>query len=144
MILGIIKLKEQYFFKDKEKDLHLFNLLNPFLVMAFIDLVMYCWKKHQVKLVITRTIAERLPMSVSDTHEEGRAIDISVQGFTIDLQRDLEDYCNNRSPFKEYGAMGIASGVRRLCILHNGTAMHIHLQVGREFNIYGGNVWNSF
>lgn len=98
------------------------------------DAVYWCsqWaEKRKLPFVITRAIDEMIPgVSVSRTHEEGRAVDISVKGWTAD---SIDDFIHdsNKEFADKIGAISATDGKARFCVFHVGTGAHHHLQVRR-------------
>ena len=99
---------------------------------ALKDAVYWCSKwaeQRKLPFVITRAIDEKIPgVSVSDTHIEGRAVDLSLKLWTTD---DIDDFnCDANKEFSNsIGAFSLADNKPRFCIIHTGTALHAHLQI---------------
>ena len=95
------------------------------------DAVYWCsqWAgKRKLPFVITRAIDAMIPgVSTSRTHEEGRAVDVSVKGWDCD---HIDDFIHdsNKEFADKIGAISAKDGVSRFCVFHVGTAAHIHLQ----------------
>ena len=72
---------------------------------------------------------------ISKTHEEGRAVDVSIKGFSEFHLRRLPHFLNTRFG-KDWGTNKVGSNdLPRVCVVHDaGSGNHIHLQVKR--NIY--------
>jgi len=86
-------------------------------------------QKNKLDFVITN-IKHKFEASKSNTHPEGRAIDVSVNGWSTEdadnLSLFLEQNCG------ELGAISASTGTRRLVVRHDiGLGDHIHLQVER-------------
>jgi len=86
-------------------------------------------EKNGLPFTVTN-IKHKFEESISNTHPEGRAVDISVEGWTHEdsdkLVLFLEQNC------EELGAVGGMSGIRRIVVRHDvGYGDHIHLQVER-------------
>jgi hypothetical protein len=106
-------------------------MIQPALLLLLSYMNIFCTQK-ELPLVITRIIDDRIPgVSVSDTHKEGRAIDISVHGWNI---KDIDGAC---SYLNNLLANKIGTGPQgqspRVAVFEDGiargTAPHIHLQV---------------
>ena len=102
--------------------------IHPILFMVLGFVVARCHiKKLPCKL--TRVIDGRIPgVSVSDTHEEGRAFDMSVQGWTIEDINEFVTYMNDKYA-DTYGALSSADNKARLVVYHIGTGPHFHIQI---------------
>ena len=75
----------------------------------------YCAAKH-LPLVITSIIRPKIEgVSVSDTHAEGRAFDISSRAFSVDDIDDILIECN-RAFAKTIGAISSHDGLPRAVI----------------------------
>ena len=69
--------------------------------------------------------------SVSNTHPEGRAFDMSVSskyGWNKHHINEFKEDIENK--FGEYGAISLSDGKRRVIVSHdNGNGYHIHIQI---------------
>lgn len=92
---------------------------------------------HQLPLVITSIIRPKIKgVSVSNTHAEGRAFDISVRGWSYEDIMFLVDCCNEDL---NIGAISFSDGKEREAIFEDDVFRdgkqikwrHIHLQVSR-------------
>lgn len=110
--------------------------LCPSMLIIFANFSRLCFFK-KLPVILTNIINEKIPgISVSTTHEEGRAIDISVNGWT---NEQIEAIClDMNSRFDKWGTAP-PEKKRQVAYFHNGTAPHIHLQVNR----YLDNVINN-
>ena len=81
-------------------------------------------------------IKQHIPGRVSTTHKEGRAIDISVRGWS---KFDIETVCDKiNEKYESIAAISYSDMIPRACVYHEGTAYHIHLQVRRsKGRVYG-------
>jgi hypothetical protein len=87
---------------------------------------------RKLPVIITSIIRPRIPgVSKSDTHAQGRAVDISVKGWSVDQCLEFQDYMNHNFG-EQYGAISLTDGKPRACVYHGGTALHHHLQVKRN------------
>jgi len=114
-----------------DKDMIGLALIHPVLLFVFADLNLYCMERS-LPLVITRIIDEKIDgVSVSDTHEEGRALDISIRGWATD-EVDEVVYRFNKKYSEAYGAYSYSDGKARLIVdPRHGTFPHLHLQIRR-------------
>lgn len=103
------------------------TMLLPELLLILADMNLYC--KDKLPFTITRMIDGRIPgLSVSNTHQEGRAFDVSVRGWK---EADIETFTKhfNLKYSNEYGAYSLRDGLPRTVVYHNGTAPHFHIQI---------------
>jgi hypothetical protein len=71
---------------------------------------------------------------VSDTHIQGRAVDVSARGWDKESITKVVAYINKK--YASIGAIGIKDGVPRAIVYHDaGHGAHFHLQVRK--NIQG-------
>ena len=85
--------------------------------------------KRKLPFVITRCIDEMIPgVSKTNIHADGRAVDVSVHGWSAD---DIDDFLHdmNEKYAESIGAISISDGKKRFLIMHPGTACHFHFQV---------------
>ena len=87
-------------------------------LLLIVNWLMSFSSKRGVPIIITSVIRARIAnVSVSDTHEEGRAFDISVRGW---LKKDIEDCvteCNK--VFSHIGAASKTDGVKRSAVFED-------------------------
>lgn len=121
-----IQTKENVSFEDlKEVNIALWLLLN--------HAHLYCGANN-LPFVLTSIMHDRNGIkSSSVTHQEGRAIDISVHGWSAThIERFI--YHMNRS-FVSIGAISIVNGKSIAALYHDaGYGAHIHLQVRPNAN----------
>lgn len=87
-------------------------------------------EKHDLPVKITN-IKHKFKQSTSNTHPEGRAIDVSVMGWTEPMIQECIKYMNRVAG--DYGAIGSATGEPRVIYYHDvGLGSHFHLQVRRD------------
>lgn len=79
-------LKKFFSFKNEDYAIH-FQYLHPYLFYILGHLIVWAWRRN-LPVTFTDIIRDRLPSSISDTHAEGRAIDMSVKGWN---QKDIDD-----------------------------------------------------
>lgn len=107
------------------------KLVNSNLVDIALFVSAWC-EAESLPLTITSIIRPKIPgISVSNTHAEGRAFDISIRGWTQDeIDRIVIDVNNH---FKSVGAISIKDGVSRVAVYEDGVAAgkgaHLHFQV---------------
>ena len=119
-------------FKFKyDKDMAGMTLIHPILLMVFADFNLWAYERD-LPVKVTRIIDERIEgISVSDTHSEGRAIDVSVVGWSTDEIDDAIFYFNKLYA-DLYGAYSYSDGHPRIVVPPNhGTAPHLHFQIRR-------------
>lgn len=114
-------------FKDESEAIELTGI-HPVLGVILFDMVNYCTIKNlpfKVTCVI-RTLEENIKMkAVSLTHVEGRAFDISIQGW--DLFK-IDEFCIHfNRKYMQYA--------KPVALFHEGTAPHIHVQVFRNVSM---------
>lgn len=112
-------------FQDDPKE---FEQCNPWLLVILGAVALWC---HSRKLrccvtSIVRPLNDGI--SESKTHQEGRAIDLSVKGFTQEQIEELAAYINDK--FKFCGAISSKTMKPVTCLYHNnGNGWHFHIQV---------------
>jgi len=98
---------------------NLFYLLGCFVKYAY---------DRGLPVTITSIIRDKLSGSVSKTHEEGRAIDISCNGWSVDQCLAAEEYMNRNYP--HIAAISSKTFMPAACVYHNvGHGVHFHIQV---------------
>jgi len=114
-------------FKEEDEILQL-AIIHPILLFIFSDFNFYCYERN-LPVVITRAVEHNIEgVSVSDTHPQGRAIDLSVKGWSYDDIQTAIKYFNEK--FEQYAAISARDGKPRLMIYHDvGLGTHIHLQI---------------
>lgn len=117
--------------KDIERALY----LHPVLLIMVFDMHSYCLRRS-LPFVVTSTVStieedERIGR-ISATHREGRAVDISIQGWTTD---EIDDFMLHfQKKYWEFAAKK-PDGERVLIPpVNHGSAPHIHVQVSRVLN----------
>ena len=120
-------------FKLKDGDL-LFDMLlvNPYLMYVLSDMNVYCYEE-KLPMTITRIVDEQIEgISTSTTHEEGRAFDLSVRGWSKKEIAEFIEHFNDKYA-NMYGAYSFSDGMPRLIPpADHGTAPHIHVQIRRN------------
>lgn len=118
--------------KDKficEDDINELKQVSPYLLIVIGWVVFYC-AKHNLRCCITSIIRCIDSFSKSDTHQTGRAIDLSVKGWS---NQDIEDFTLFMTQkCDEYAAVN-GKGEKRLIVHHDiGKGDHLHIQVKRS------------
>lgn len=114
-----------------DKDMIGLLSVNPFLFFIFADVSLWCYKRN-LPVVVTSTVRDKIKgVSVSTTHEESRAIDMSVRGYDLNDIDELVLYVNTKFA-EEYGAFSYSDGKPRVAVYHSGTDWHIHFQCRRN------------
>lgn len=96
------------------------------------DAVYWCsqWcDQKKIPFVITRAVDAMIPnVSKTNIHEEKRAVDVSVHGWSAD---EIDEFIHdsNEKFSEEIGAISISDGKPRFCVYHCGVGFHMHLQV---------------
>jgi len=123
-------LPKHYTFKYPE-DMGDLLLIKPVLLYVFSMINIYCLSKG-LPLQVTRVIGEKIPnVSISTSHAEGRAMDLSVKGWSLGEVDSFVDYFNEKFSWK-YGAVSFSDGKARLIVYHFGTEKHIHVQCRKD------------
>ena len=117
-----------------KKDVELKDLtdMQPALMILFTATIIYC-KEYKLPCKITSIKTDRKNVrSKSTTHEEGRAFDLSVTGWT-EMHIHRFTYLMN-SDYREIGAISASDRNSRSAVYHDydGQGDHIHLQVRRN------------
>lgn len=110
-------------------DIEDFQYMSPYLMSMFSYFLGYCLQ-HNLPCVIT-SIKDEAKGRVSKTHEQGRAFDASVRGWSeFHIQRVIH-LMNNK--FKHIAAISASDGQPRAIVYHKvkGNAWHFHAQVRR-------------
>lgn len=102
-------------------------------LLVLADYVLAHCETHNLPLIITSIIRPKIKgVSVSKTHQEGRAFDASVKGWSDEDIRFLVDAVNEKLSI---GAISFSDGKEREVIYEDGitagTAPHLHFQVRR-------------
>ena len=112
-------------------DIHEFFQLKPELLLV-ISTINLDFHKKGYDLVVTSMIRklceDKKLKAVSKSHQEGRAVDISIKG--ID-KAWLKQYCKELEEiFSDIAAISAKTLKPRLTVIHdNGNGYHLHLQV---------------
>jgi hypothetical protein len=122
-------MKEQFSLKKPDVEMHELPYLQPELWIIIGAFLVYA-RNHNLPVVFTSAF-EKAAGRISKTHEEGRAIDVSVGGWTA---THIERVCFHIN--KTYGAdFGTSpSGMDlKVIVFHKveGSKEHFHIQVRR-------------
>lgn len=119
--------------KHKDEDPNEWDSVKPTLRVLAYELIDYC-KIKNLPLVITGIIFEPTSASKTVIHRDGRAFDVSVQGWSLKQILDCESYFNEKFS-KRFGAVGKETGKAKACFYESpdyngrGTGPHLHFQV---------------
>lgn len=100
--------------------------MDPKLLIVLGHFVAFC-EKHSLPCKLTN-ITHKFKQSKSSTHVDGRAVDVSVRGWTdtdiFNARKHMESIAGH------YGAISARDYKKRVFVYHNvGLGDHIHLQV---------------
>lgn len=115
------------------------SLAIPLQIM-FLDFKKYCSDRSLPVPVITRIIDERIPgVSKTDTHKDGRAIDISSKGWHADEIEDVVSYFAVK--YEDWGAIPFPTHDTPYpdpnpLVHHYGVGYHFHLQIRPDISYY--------
>ena len=103
--------------------------LQPTLILVIGKMLQWC-DKRSLPFVITSAVRDFEKGQVSQTHPEGRAVDISVKGWTANDIYDFEKEWEANEIARKYGAVK-ADGTVNLVYYHTvaGGAAHFHTQI---------------
>jgi len=105
--------------------------VSPWLLMVLADCILWA-EKEGLTITVTSLLRESDDgISESTTHQEGRAMDLSVKGWNEGQIRRLSEFLNR----KYASLIGTAKtgALPRVCYYHNnGNGWHFHLQVRRS------------
>lgn len=111
-----------------QDDINEIMSLSPWLLIILADVIMWALARNLVVTVTSLLRPENDGISESRTHQEGRAFDLSVKGWSEAQIRELCDYINLK--YQAIGAISAKDGVSRACFYHNnGNGWHFHFQV---------------
>lgn len=122
-------LTNHYTFKDNKDSMGLSQLLLP--LQAILSQMVFYAAIHHLPWKYTRIIGERIPnVSVSDTHGQGRAADVSTRFWTDNEIEAFEDYFN--SLYGEKYGTSMDGKDNKIVVYHKGTGYHFHIQIRRN------------
>lgn len=109
-----------------EVDCNDFRFLNWKILIIFLEFIKWC-QENDYPVMVTSIKSDEVKGRTSNTHKEGRAIDISCRGFDTDSIDEVVHYINKKFP--NMGAISSKDGASRAIIAHNsGSGIHFHLQ----------------
>tara|TARA_R110000851_G_scaffold56499_1_gene131997 strand:- start:5326 stop:5712 length:387 start_codon:yes stop_codon:yes gene_type:complete len=124
-------------FKSK-KDIKLFSMVHPILIMIIADLYNYAYEKHGVRLTITQTVTDKFIdqrlKRKSPAHSEHRAVDIRTKDLDAFVLRDILNYINEKEEYKKYHYLSLG-GEKRLAYFHIGSAEHLHVALHSRYAV---------
>ena len=102
--------------------------ISLWLLIILADVVMWAMER-KLPINVTSLMRELNDgISESSTHQEGRALDISVRGWTLAQITELAEYINKK--YSRIGAISAKTGLPNTCFYHNnGNGWHFHIQV---------------
>ena len=107
------------------------RMISPKLMMMLSTLLSFA-DSRKLPVVITSIISDRINViAKSTTHEDGRALDISVVGWSQKDIKDIKDLILFRH--KDISAISASDGKHRPIVYHNyrNQGDHLHLQCRR-------------
>ena len=120
-----------------EKDIELFNYVNPMLYHVADDMAIWC-EENKLPFVITATVTtkeeDRKLNRISDSHNEKRAIDVSIRGWNK-LQMGLFEghFCE---VYKHIASISKSDGIARMVALHGeGDNLHFHIALHSKYKV---------
>jgi hypothetical protein len=102
--------------------------VSPWILIILADIIMWALARN-LRVVLTSIIRPKNDgISESKTHQDGRAIDLSVKGWSETQIKELSEYINLK--YQAIGAISAKDGISRACYYHNnGNGWHFHIQV---------------
>ena len=126
-----VDVRPKFFCSD---DLREIRFISPWLLVILADVILWSHPRG-LNVGITSILREKNDgISESATHQEGRAIDLSVIGWSKDNITQLAEHINE----KYAQLLGTSKDMRepKVCIYHNnGNGWHFHFQVRRIVNV---------
>jgi hypothetical protein len=110
-----------------EKARNTYEQVDSKLKDAVYECIVWC-RCRMIPFVITRCIDDMIKgVSKTNIHADGRAIDVSIVGWTTD---DIDDFVSDfNKRFSQIGAISLSDEKPRFCVYHNaGAGWHLHLQ----------------
>lgn len=104
-------------------------MLHPNLIIMFGTVLNFA-SKNNLPVVVTSMVGDRGSVkAVSKTHEQGRALDLSVKGWSHEKIEELNEIIDKKH--SDIGAISAKTLKPRPFVFHNyrGQGDHIHLQV---------------
>lgn len=123
-----MKRNELFSFKHKEQGPDL-KYISPKLMIVFGYFCSYAIR-HKLPVVITNVL-EKFSVSTSNTHPEGRALDISVKNWSEEDIETVQKYMQ-ATVEEDFGAISAKTLKPNVIVYHNaGLGPHFHIQVSR-------------
>lgn len=110
------------------------KMLEPILFYVFASLCVYA-KEYNLPVKIT-SMFDEVDGRITETHRDGRALDISSRGWPEDR---IKDACNQiNKKHSDIGAFSKKDGVPRACVYHKieDGVFHFHLQVRKNYGLF--------
>jgi hypothetical protein len=103
---------------------------SPWLLVILADIVTNYAMPRKLPVIVTSLLREENDgISETHIHQEGRALDLSVVGWTQQQISELSQYINSKYSAL-IGAISAKDGISRACYYHNnGNGWHFHIQV---------------
>jgi hypothetical protein len=119
-----MEMEDRFLIKDGV-DIRDLQKISPNLLIVLGHFILFC-KKRKLRCCLT-SIMDLVSGRVSKTHEQGRAFDASIRGWTMD---DIQACIEHMSEVcGDLGAHSLNDGLQRVVVFHTGTAEHFHFQV---------------
>jgi hypothetical protein len=113
-------------FKEGINPLDFFKI-KPYLRLIIIDLENLVVEKYAEEITITNILGK---FGVSDTHPEGRAVDLRTSNFSPLEREELAKYLNGKYIFN---AISLSGNPFKVCIYGDAAHLdHFHIQIPRE------------
>ena len=119
---------------QKNKDVNLNDLteMKPAILFIYNIVHLYC-QAHGLPFVVTSMKSDREGIGKTRVHNDGRAFDLSIKGFSKTHIKRLVNHING--DFKELGAYSLSNGKQRVAVYGDAAHLdHIHFQVKRGAN----------
>lgn len=128
-----------YTFKNSTEKA-LFNQLDLIVQIMFLDTCKFCEENDMPSPIVTSTIRGMLPNSVSNTHEEGRAIDFRSWIYTPAEIRALVKFIDDK--YAEYFGTAPTVDISPRCLIYEELEgnEHMHLQCRRDYDLKNLNI----
>lgn len=118
-------LKQFFVCEDDIKEL---QYVSPWIIVIIADIILWALAK-KLPVRLTSLLRDHNDgISESETHQQGRAVDLGVIGWTKKDIDDCANYINEK--YKLVGATSSKTGKPNTCYYHNnGNGWHFHIQV---------------
>ena len=128
-------------FKNKEQQNHILYM-SPKLGEVLLEIHQFL-QDNKLDMTITSLISPKDSISVSSTHQTGRAADMSVRNIPEEVIIDMISYFNHKH--KNIAAFSKSKGIPTLMLRHDsGQGDHIHIQLHpRYMSKYAQNAFNK-